>query len=134
MCSSDAYGSRWLDDSNTPWAYHERKRIQQDNGSFGHVLAPMVSRVHWLYQIGFEWNCDPNLPKPSESNVQPYQAAWYCDPRTKLLKWRMMSHPMQAGMRHLQRERGRRLAEALSALSVPVPEVPADPEDANIGL
>ena len=41
---------------------------------------------------------------------------------------------MQAGMRHLQRERGRRLAEALSALSVPVPEVPADPDDANIGL
>ena len=47
-----------------------------------------------------------------------------------------MSEPMRAGMRQLQRERGRRLAEALSELSPTAPEaaVPEDPEDAAVGL
>jgi len=45
-----------------------------------------------------------------------------------------MSHTMQVGTRHLQRERGRRLAEALSILAEPVPGLPADSEEANIGL
>ena len=43
---------------------------------------------------------------------------------------------MSAGMRQLQRERRRRLAEALSVLSPTAPEtmLPEDPEDSVLGL
>ena len=47
-----------------------------------------------------------------------------------------MSETMSAGMRQLQRERRRRLAEALSVLSPTAPEtmLPEDPEDSVLGL
>ena len=48
VCAADTYGSRWIDESNTPWAYHERRLVKQDDGSFRDHLSPIVSRVHWL--------------------------------------------------------------------------------------
>ena len=47
-----------------------------------------------------------------------------------------MSETMKAGVRQLQRERRRRLAEALSVLSPTAPEtmLPEDPEDSVLGL
>ena len=130
VCSSDPYGSSWHDESATPWAYYERRLIRQTGGAFATEFAPIISRVHWLYSARFEWNCDPQFPKPSASNLQSHQVIWYCDPRQKLLRWRKMSHWMQTALRHLERERGRRLAESLSNLTghpvVGPPELPGE--------
>ena len=53
VCYSDPYGTKWIDESDTPWAYYERRLVQQADGSVVDVLAPMISRVHWLYQAKF---------------------------------------------------------------------------------
>ena len=136
VCAADNYGIGWADSGSTPWTYHERRLVLQPDGSYRDFLTPIISRVHWLYQRMSEWNCDLAMPKPSESQVSPDQVVWYCDPRTKLLRWRLMSETTRAGMRQLQRERRRRLAEALSVLSPTAPEavLPEDPEDVIFGM
>ncbi|MFM7988797.1 MAG: hypothetical protein ACKPKO_56730, partial [Candidatus Fonsibacter sp.] len=120
-----------LECGSSPWTYHERRLVQQADGSFKPFLTPIISRIHWLYQPLFDWNCDWAQPKPSESQVLAEQVVWYCDPRTKQLRWRVMSEAMQAGMRRLQRERRRGLAEAFHVLSPNAPEtkIAAYPED-----
>ncbi|MFM7984513.1 MAG: hypothetical protein ACKPKO_34825, partial [Candidatus Fonsibacter sp.] len=72
---------------------------------------------------------------PSESQVPAEQVVWYYDSTTKQLRWRLMSEHMQAGMRRIQRERGRRLADALRSLVPDAPEtqLPEDSEDLVIG-
>ena len=135
VCAADVYGIGWTDSGSTPWTYHERRLILQPDGTYRDHLTPIISRVHWLYQRLFEWNCDLAMPKPSESQVSSDQVVWYCDPRTKLLRWRLMSETMKAGMRQLQRERRRRVAEALSVLSPAAPEtvLPGDQEYVMFG-
>jgi len=83
VCCSDPYGTNWHDESDTPWAYYERRLVRQTGGAFATEFAPIISRVHWLYSARFEWNCDPLFPKPSASNLQPRQVVWYCDHRKR---------------------------------------------------
>jgi len=126
----------WLENGSSPWTYNERRLVQQANGSFVSVITPSISRIHWLYQPLFEWNCDLSQPKPSASQVPAEQVVWYYDRTSKQLPWRLMSEHMQAGMRRMQRERGRRLADALRTLVPDAPEtqIPEDPEDLVMGL
>ena len=62
VCAADDYGIGWLDNGSAPWRYREGRLIQQADGSFSCRLTPIISRVHWLYQRLFEWNCDLTLP------------------------------------------------------------------------
>ena len=62
VCAADDYGIGWLDNGSAPWRYREGRLIQQADGSFSCHLTPIISRVHWLYQRLFEWNCDLTLP------------------------------------------------------------------------